>query len=95
MDEMNPSVVHQESDTDQEQQSDADLLYSNESLLPQVDWDNLEKQLKQAQIERERYEKVSMFFYSICSCVVNRKGGEKARKENLSERSQLFSFLAK
>ncbi|CAF3634662.1 unnamed protein product [Rotaria socialis] len=35
---------------------DADLLYTNESLLPQVDWENLERQLKQAQIERERYD---------------------------------------
>lgn len=41
-----------------ENEDDADLLYTNESLLPQVDWDNLEKQLKQAQVERERYDKV-------------------------------------
>ena len=37
---------------------DTNLLYTNESLLPQVDWENLERQLKQAQIERERYDKV-------------------------------------
>ena len=41
--------------------NDADLLYTNESLLPQVDWENLERQLKQAQIERERYDKVFNF----------------------------------
>jgi hypothetical protein len=45
------------SDSDPEEK-DADLLYTNESLLPQVDWDKLEKQLKRAQVERERYDKV-------------------------------------
>ena len=44
-------------DSDPEEK-DADLLYTNESLLPQVDWDKLEKQLKRAQVERERYDKV-------------------------------------
>lgn len=60
-----------DSDTDQEN-DDADLLYSNESLLPQVDWENLEKQLKEAQVERERYEKVRIIF-CISSCLVNRE----------------------
>ena len=41
-------------------EGDADLLYTNESLLPQVDWDNLERQLKRAQVERERYDKVKL-----------------------------------
>ncbi|CAF0804987.1 unnamed protein product [Didymodactylos carnosus] len=36
------------------------LFYTNESLLPQVDWENLEKQLKQAQVERERYDKARL-----------------------------------
>lgn len=54
-----------DSETDQENNDDADLLYTNESLLPQVDWDNLEKQLKQAQVERERYDKVKRKFYSL------------------------------
>ncbi|CAF1551773.1 unnamed protein product [Rotaria sp. Silwood1] len=49
-----PDIV---SDNDDDN-NDADLLYTNESLLPQVDWENLERQLKQAQIERERYDKV-------------------------------------
>ena len=62
--------MNDDSDTDQEN-GDADLLYSNESLLPQVDWENLEKQLKEAQVERERYEKVRIFF-CISSCLVNR-----------------------
>lgn len=44
-------------DSDPEEK-DADLLYTNESLLPQVDWDKLEKQLKRAQVERDRYDKV-------------------------------------
>ena len=52
--------INNDSETDQDN-DDADLLYTNESLLPQVDWDNLEKQLKQAQIERERYDKVRTF----------------------------------
>jgi len=52
-----PSQINNDSETDQEN-DDADLLYTNESLLPQVDWESLEKQLKQAQIERERYDKV-------------------------------------
>lgn len=52
-----PSIINNDSETEQEN-DDADLLYTNESLLPQVDWENLEKQLKQAQIERERYDKV-------------------------------------
>lgn len=81
IDEVNPPVIH-ESDTDQEH-PDADLLYSNESLLPQVDWANLEKQLKQAQIERERYEKVRIVFFSYLFVLSNEKGG----KENLSESS--------
>jgi hypothetical protein len=50
-----PTNVDSVNDNDDE---DDDLLYTNESLLPQVDWDNLEKQLKQAQMERERYDKV-------------------------------------
>ena len=60
----NDNAVIQEEDlvsskhTDYHEDSDTDLLYTNESLLPQVDWDNLEKQLKQAQVERERYDKV-------------------------------------
>jgi len=52
-----PSQINNDSESDQDN-DDADLLYTNESLLPQVDWENLEKQLKQAQIERERYDKV-------------------------------------
>ncbi|UJR31484.1 hypothetical protein I4U23_018973 [Adineta vaga] len=43
-----------------DEHNDADLLYTNESLLPQVDWDNLEKQLKKAQFERERYDKARL-----------------------------------
>jgi hypothetical protein len=58
VEELPPSQIKDESDTDQENDGDADLLYTNESLLPQVDWENLERQLKQAQIERERYDKV-------------------------------------
>ncbi len=58
VEELPPSQINNESDTDQENDGDADLLYTNESLLPQVDWENLERQLKQAQIERERYDKV-------------------------------------
>ncbi|CAF0890043.1 unnamed protein product [Adineta ricciae] len=46
--------------TDYHEDNDTDLLYTNESLLPQVDWDNLEKQLKQAQVERERYDKARL-----------------------------------
>ncbi|CAF0974932.1 unnamed protein product [Adineta ricciae] len=46
--------------TDYQEDNDTDLLYTNESLLPQVDWDNLEKQLKQAQVERERYDKARL-----------------------------------
>ncbi|CAF3215851.1 unnamed protein product [Rotaria sp. Silwood2] len=45
---------------DNDDDDDADLLYTNESLLPQVDWENLERQLKQAQIERERYDKARL-----------------------------------
>jgi hypothetical protein len=56
-----PSQINNDSETDQEN-DDADLLYTNESLLPQVDWENLERQLKQAQIERERYDKVFISF---------------------------------
>lgn len=41
-------------------EGDADLLYTNESLLPQVDWENLERQLKRAQVERERYDKARL-----------------------------------
>jgi hypothetical protein len=69
------SQINHDSDIDHEN-DDADLLYTNESLLPQVDWDNLEKQLKQAQIERERYDKVSTVFIISSSCLlkIKRKG---------------------
>ena len=56
------SEINNDSETDQET-DDADLLYTNESLLPQVDWENLEKQLKRAQVERERYDKVIFYSY--------------------------------
>ncbi len=62
-----PSQTNNDSESDQDN-DDADLLYTNESLLPQVDWENLEKQLKQAQIERERYDKV--FLIEITSFIL-------------------------
>ncbi|CAF3673965.1 unnamed protein product [Rotaria sordida] len=58
-----PSQINNNSDIipdNNNDDDDADLLYTNESLLPQVDWENLEKQLKQAQIERERYDKARL-----------------------------------
>ncbi len=63
-----PSQTNNDSESDQDNDDDADLLYTNESLLPQVDWENLEKQLKQAQIERERYDKV--FLIEITSFIL-------------------------
>jgi hypothetical protein len=53
-----PQTTNTDANESDSEDDDADLLYTNESLLPQVDWDNLEKQLKQAQVERERYDKV-------------------------------------
>jgi hypothetical protein len=71
--EVSPQINHH-SDTDQDNDDDdADLLYTNESLLPQVDWDNLERQLKQAQIERERYDKVDTIFIFSSSCLLLQK----------------------
>lgn len=58
--------------TDNHGNDDSDLLYTNESLLPQVDWDNLEKQLKQAQVERERYDKVGFISYSFVSVEITK-----------------------
>jgi hypothetical protein len=73
------SQINHDSDTDHETE-DADLLYTNESLLPQVDWDNLEKQLKQAQVERERYDKVGILFLFSRSCLVKTLKKRKERK---------------
>ena len=73
------SQINHDSDSDHEN-NDADLLYTNESLLPQVDWDNLEKQLKQAQIERERYDKVSIFLL-FSGFMFSKNKEKKNRKE--------------